>query len=117
MAKVNTIIYTRGTTYKITHTYTAPTYLGATLYFTVKKVANDSDATDTTNAVLPPKVITMTGSTFPQTTTITIAPSDVPVTVAPGKYFYSIKVKDTNGGEYVADSGIFTLEAITTNET
>jgi hypothetical protein len=111
------LTYTRGTTYYLTHTYTAPTYLGATLIFTVKTVQNDTDATDVTNAVLTPKKITMTGSTFPQTTQIKISPTDVPSTIAPGNYYYSIKVIDSNGDEYPCDSGQFTLKAITTNET
>lgn len=111
------ITYTRGTTYNLTHTYTAPTYLGATLIFTVKTVQNDTDNTDLTNAVMTPKKITMTGSTFPQTTPITIHPTDVAVTMAPGKYFYSIKVIDTQGEEFIVASGTFNLEAVTTNET
>jgi hypothetical protein len=112
------IIYTRGTTYYLTHKYTAPTYLGATLLFVVKTLENDSDATDLTNAVMAPKRVTMTGSTFPQTTTIKILPADVAVTILPSdNYWYSIKVIDSNGDEYIVDSGNFTLNAETANET
>lgn len=110
------IVYTRGTSYDLTHTYTAPTYLGATLIFTVKNVPNDSDETDLTNALMIPKVITMSGSSFPQTTPITINPADVEVSKLPGKYYYSVKIIDTQGKEYPAASGVFTLAAITTNE-
>lgn len=111
------IIYTRGTTCNLTHTYTAPTYFGATLLFTIKTVKNDTDATDLTNAVLTPKRVSMTGSSFPQTTLITINPTDVPATVAPGTYYYSLKIIDSTGAEYPGDSGTFVLNAITTNET
>lgn len=114
----NKITYTRGTTYKITHTYTAPEFLGATLIFTAKDVPYDSDDTDTANAVVPPKSITMSGSTFPQTTVIEIEPADVALTILPDTdYSYSIKVIDTAGKEYIADSGQFILVATTTNET
>lgn len=111
------IVYIRGTTYNITHTYTAPTYLGATLLFGVKNVANDTDPTDATNAIMTYKRISMTGSTFPQTTPITINPTDVAVTVAPGKYFYTVKIIDTNGQEFVVAQGEFKLEASTVNKT
>jgi hypothetical protein len=111
------LTYTRGTTYYLTHTYTAPQYLGVTLIFTVKTAANDSDSTDVTNSIMTPKRISMTGSTFPQTTVIKINPADVASTVVPNNYYYSIKVIDSNGDEYPCDSGSFTLKAITTNET
>lgn len=117
-APVNPITYTRGTTYNITHTYTAPQYLGATLIFTAKTVPYDSDAPDTLNALFTPKKIIMSGSTFPQTTTITINPTDVSINTAPSKnYSYSIKVIDSTGAEYVCASGTFILDATTTNET
>jgi hypothetical protein len=116
MALVNPITYTRGTTYNITHNYTALTYLGTYLIFTVKKVQNDSDITDTTNQILAPKIIPINGTTFPQTTTISINPGDIPVTVGPGNYYYSIKVFDSAGGQYITQSGSFVLKASTTNE-
>lgn len=110
------LTYTRGTTYNLTHTYTAPTYLGAKLIFTAKTVANDTDETDLTNSIMNPKIITMTGSTFPQTTNIVINPADVAVTVTPGNYWYSIKIIDTQGEEYIVAQGRFDLVAYTTNE-
>jgi hypothetical protein len=109
--------YTRGTTYFLTHTYTAPTYLGATLLFGVKSVPNDTDPTDSTNAIMTYKRISMTGSSFPQTTLIHINPTDVAVTVIPGKYYYTVKVFDTEGDEFVVAQGTFQLSASTVNET
>jgi hypothetical protein len=114
----NTITYTRGTSYGLTHTYTAPQYLGEYLIFTVKTVQNDTDNTDLTNAVMPPKVIDMTGDAFPQSTGIVIMPTDVPVTTPPNnRYYWSIKVIDTSGAEYIVAQGTFALVAYTTNET
>jgi len=111
------IEYTRGTTYFLTHNYTAPTYLGATLLFGVKSVPNDTDPTDSTNAIMTYKRISMTGSTFPQTTPIKINPTDVAVTVEPGKYYYTVKVIDSEGDEFVVQQGTFQLLASTVNET
>jgi patatin-like phospholipase/acyl hydrolase len=111
-----TITYTRGTTYNLTHNYSAPLYLGATLIWTVKTVQNDTDITDLTNAVMNPKTVAMSGDTFPQTTHIVINPNDVPVTQTPGKCYYSIKVIDTEGEEFIVANGIFQLEAVPTND-
>lgn len=108
--------YIRGTTLNLTHTYTAPVYLGATLIFTVKTVQNDTDITDLTHAVMTPKVLTMSGSSFPQTTLITIEPGDVAVTMPPGNYFYSIKIVDTEGEEFIGANGSFVLKAVPTND-
>lgn len=108
------ITYARGTTYSITHNYTGP-ILGATLYFTVKNVEFDTDGTDVSNSILTPKNLPMSGSTFPQTTTITIGPFDIADTVVPSDYFYDIKVLDTSGNVYLCDSGTFTLTASPTN--
>lgn len=110
----NKITYPRTTTYTITHNYTGP-YLGATLYFTVKSTPYDSDPTDITDSLLTPKNITMSGSTFPQTTIITINPSDIADTVAPGNYYYDIKVLDTNSDVYLCTSGTFVLTASPNN--
>jgi hypothetical protein len=111
------ITYIRGTSYSLTHNYTAPNYPGTKLIFGVKSVPNDTDPTDATNAIIAPKSIAMTGSTFPQSTVITINPTDVALTVAPGNYFYAIKIFDSNKGEYVVDSGSFVLTASSLNET
>ena len=112
------IVYTRGTSYYLTVNYTAPTYLGATVFFTAKTVANDADSTDTTNQLFAPKSAAIPGSSFPQTLVLKISPGDIPVTVNPANnYYYSVKVKDTNGDEYMVDEGTFVLNAYTTNET
>ena len=110
----NKLIYPRTTTYTITHNYTGP-FLGVTLYFTVKNVQYDADGTDISESILAPKTIAMSGSSAPQTTTITINPADVADTVIPGNYYYDIKVLDTNGDVYLCTSGTFELTASPTN--
>lgn len=114
----NKITYTRGTTYTFGFSYTAPQYLGVTLLFTVKNVPNDTDSSDTTNVIMAQKVISMTGATFPQTTTITINPTDVADTVLPStSYYWSIKVFDSNNNQFIPAEGTFNLVAYSTNET
>lgn len=108
--------YTRGTTYWVNHNYVAPQYLGATLIWTVKTVPNDADETDLTNSIMTPKVIAMSGSTFPQNTRFSINPGDVSVSQEPGKCYYSVKIIDTSGAEYIMAQGIFNLQAYPTNE-
>ena len=110
----NKLTYPRTTTYTITHEYTGP-YLGTTLYFTVKSVQYNSDATDVTDSIMTPKNIPMTDTTFPQTTVITINPTDIADTVDPGNYFYDIKVLDTNGDVYLCTTGTFVLTASPNN--
>jgi hypothetical protein len=66
---------------------------------------------------MTPKSIVMTGSSFPQSTTITISPTDIADTAAPGTYYYSIKIIDSNGDEYIGDAGQFRLAAVSTNRT
>jgi hypothetical protein len=110
------IIYNRGTTYTLTHNYTAPQYPGVTLIFTAKIVAFDADDNDSSNAIFEPKVVAMSGSTFPQTTVLTINPGDVDLNIPPKGYFYSVKVIDSDGGEYITSSGVFVLEVTTTNQ-
>lgn len=112
------LVYVRGTTYYLTVNYTAPTYLGATIIFTAKNVQSDSDATDTDNQLFAPKTAAIPGATFPQTVILKISPNDIPVDIEPANnYYYSVKVIDTNGDEYMIDEGAFVLEAYTTNET
>ena len=110
----NELTYPRTTTFTITHEYTGP-HLGQTLYFTVKSVPFDADATDVSDSILTPKNIAMSGSTFPQTTVITINPADIADTVTPGNYFYDIKVLDTNADVYLCTSGQFVLTASPNN--
>lgn len=83
----------------------------------MKNLEYDDDVTDVTNSIMTPKTLTMSGSTFPQTTVVTILPTDIADSVIPNDYYYSLKVKDTTGAEYLADSGTFTLNASTTNRT
>ena len=111
------ITYTRGTSYYLTVNYTAPTYLGATIWFTAKNVSNDTDPTDVNNQLFTPKTSSMTGSSFPQTIVLKISPADIPPSIEPANnYYYSVKVKDSNNDEYMIDEGVFVLEAYTTNE-
>lgn len=108
------ITYERGTRATWTHKYLVngvATNTGQTLLFTVKKVANDTDTTDSTAIVK--KSIAMSGST----NAITILESDIAPSVAPGTYYYSIKIVDTVSGPLLADSGTFVLGADPTNRT
>jgi len=114
MGKIN---YTRGTSYYLTVVYTAGPAAPVSAKFTAKTEPNDSDSTDTTNAIFAPKSGEFTGSTFPYTLVMKISPGDVAVSVPPANnYSYSVKVTDTNGDEWPVDSGTFNLIAITTNE-
>lgn len=105
------ITYNRGTTYNITHVYKKNGVLstdGARLLFTVKSVI-DNDLTDAAAIIL--KNIVMSGAT----NVITLAPGDVGVTVDDGTYVYDIKVHETGGAIYLADSGRFILDVTATN--
>jgi hypothetical protein len=106
------ITYTRGTSMSFGVTYSNDD--GSTAVralFTVKSVQNDSDPTDTTNSIMAPKDITMTNNAG----AVWINPSDVAVTVAPGKYYYSVHMIDSNNHDWPVDSGTFTLLADPTN--
>jgi len=107
------ISYLRGTTYTMTFNYTpaAGEAAGATCLFTVKTQIDD-DATDTTNAVMPPKNITMAANTC----NIVINPSDVADTIdAATNYVYDIRVIDTAGKIFPGSSGTFELDVSATN--
>lgn len=109
------ISYNRNTTYTITHVYQkngVDSDEGETLFFTVKADEYDTDSVDASAIVS--KTIDMDGAT----TVFTIDPGDIDDTVDPGKYFYDIKVKESNGPPpiiYGVDSGTFTLAATPTN--
>lgn len=110
MAKIS---YLRGTTYTMTFNYTPASgeANGATCLFTVKTQV-DNDATDTTNAVMSPKNITMTNNTC----NIVISPSDVADTIPAAKnYVYDIRVIDGNGKIFPGSSGTFELDVTATN--
>ncbi len=82
---------------------------GTKAMFTIKPTQYDSNTTDT-SAILQ-KDVTLTANTG----TLTINPSDIADTVAPGQYFYDIKVLDASGAIYQIAQGIFTLTAWPTN--
>lgn len=110
MAKLS---YVRGTTFNITFNYTPPTggANGATALFTVKTEI-DNDPTDTDNAVVAPKNITMTDNSC----VISLAPGDVADTIsAANNYVWDIRVIDTSGNIYPGDSGAFELDVTATN--
>jgi hypothetical protein len=107
--------YVRSTTFKFTHTYQkngVNSSDGISLLFTVKPTEFDSDASDST-AILT-KTVAMTGAT----TVVTIDPTDIADTVAPGDYFFSIHIKESNGPPaviYPGISGTFKLVGDSTN--
>lgn len=106
------LTYNRGTTFTLTHIYQkngAPSSDGSELLLTVKQPQYDTDATDS-NAILK-KTIPMSGPS----NTIVINPADIADSVTPGQYYYDIKVKETGGAIYLADSGTFVLSATPTN--
>lgn len=109
MASILTV--DRGTTYGITHNYYKNGVLstdGQTLFFTVKASESDLDNTDAAALVL--KNVAMSGGT----NAIIINPVDTQ-NVAPGKYWYDLKVLDSTGAIYRVDKGRFVLDASPTN--
>ena len=83
---------------------------GATVYFTVKTEADDNP-TDTT-AIIKKDVTTHTDAINGQTN-IALTPSDTDV--APGDYFYDIKLKKADGQQQTVDIGKFIVKAAYTN--
>lgn len=106
----------RGTTYVITFNYTkagvATTLVGATVRFTMKTTEYSTD-TDDSDASLVKNITTGTAGGV---ATITINPSDT-ATLAPGKYFYDIKVDEASDGAtvYKCVEGTIKLDASPTN--
>lgn len=115
MATANQLDYERNTTYTITHTYNkngVPSSDGITLFFTAKTAQFDTNTSDATAIVK--KTVSMSGPT----TVFTINPEDVSDNVVAGKYFWDIKVKESDGPPKVilpAASGTFNLMAHPTN--
>jgi len=115
MAKKVKLEYYRNTTFNLTHVYQkngVPSTDGQTLFFTVKPTQYDTSTGDTT--ALISKTISMSGAN----TTITINPTDLADTVAPGTYYFDIKVKESNGPPpviYQCAAGEFILLAEPTN--
>lgn len=106
----------RGTTYSITFNYAvdgvATSLVGATVRFTMKSAEYDSDTDDSAAAVLK----NVTSGTAGGVATITINPSDT-ATLAPGKYYYDIKVDVASDGVtvYKMVEGVVTLDGSPTN--
>lgn len=104
------IVYNRGTTYTIGITYSnANGVNGQTAMFTAKTAKYDGDTADST-AIFKTDVA-MAGNAA----SVTITPSSVTDSVAPGSYYYDVKVLDTSGAVYLIDSGSFVLNATPTN--
>lgn len=104
----------RGTTYTIGIIYkkdgVPATLVGATVRFTVKTTEFDDDTVDA-DALIKKDV---TSGDVNGNATITLAPADT-ATVAPGKYFYDIKVEEADGDIYKIDEGKVTLDGSPTN--
>lgn len=111
MAKTTTITYYRGTTSSWTINYSnANGVAGSTALFTVKaNPGYDSDATDA-SAIVKHSV-----SLTANTGSLIISPSDIADSVAPGTYYYDIKVIDADGDIYPIVTGQFILKATPTN--
>lgn len=106
------LTYNRSTTFTLTHNYQkngVASSDGSKLFFTVKP--SQFDTSDLDDTAIIKKTITMTGPT----NVITITPSDVQETVAPGTYYYDLKVTDNVVGIILADSGQFKLVGTPTN--
>jgi hypothetical protein len=109
-----TLKVNRGTTYTIDFNYqkngSAASLVGATVRFTIKTSEYDSDTSD--SDALVKKNITDGDSSG--NATISIDPSDTS-TIAPGKYYYDIKVAESSGDVYKVVEGRLELDASPTN--
>ena len=102
--------YKRNTSKSITVNYNPVNGVaGVKLLFTVK--ATKFDASDTDATAIIKQTVDMVGTTG----VINLTPSTVAKTVAPGKYFFDISVRDVSGNIYSVDSGQFELLANVTN--
>jgi hypothetical protein len=90
---------------------TARSLEGATVFFTVKPNAFDSDADDS-EATISKTITSHTDAAAGQTT---ISLTDVETNLYPFSYFYSVKVKESDGKIYTAQSGRLLVEANTGN--
>lgn len=104
----------RGTTYTINVAYqkngVAASLVGATVRFTMKSAEYTSDAVDTDAAVLK----NVTNGSSAGVAEITINPTDT-ATLAPGTYYYDVKVQEAGGAIYKLDEGKVKLDASPTN--
>ena len=80
---------------------------GWTVYFTVKPSKTSTDEDDSSAIIT--KDITVHGDPTNGVTTITLSPSDT--CVNPGKYYYDITVKKTDGTIKLIKEGFFTFNA------
>lgn len=106
----------RGTTYTIGVAYqrngVAETLVGATVRFTAKTAEYTTDTTDADASISK----NITDGTAEGVATITLNPTDT-ATLAPGKYYYDIKVQEAGGAIYKIDEGTIKLDASPTNRT
>lgn len=104
----------RGTTYTIGVNYNRNgepyTLVGAIVRFTIKTVEWDTSASDATAVLLK----NITDGNAQGEATITINPEDT-ATLTPDKYYYDIKVEQSNGEIYKIDEGTVKLDGSPTN--
>lgn len=122
MAGNSTITYNRNTSFYFMHEYqklspgaskAVDSNAGLELLFTVKKTMYDSVQND--SSAIIQKSVAMNGVA---NTLVTINPEDVADTVAPGNYYYDIKIKESDGPPrviYQGASGVFVLVGNPTN--
>lgn len=90
---------------------TARTLVDSTIFFTVKENIYDSDVDDSEATIK--KTVTSHTNAGAGTSAITLTDTDTDV--APKKYFYDIKVKESDGSIYKAQSGRLTINPTITN--
>jgi hypothetical protein len=109
-----TVKVNRGTTYGFTVNYEkngAPaTLVGATIRFTVKTAEFTDDMADS-DAII---VRDVTDGTAEGVASFTLDPDDT-ADLAPGDYFYDIKVEEPGGAIYKLDEGKIKLDGSPTN--
>jgi hypothetical protein len=108
-----TLKINRGTTYSLSVTYSrggvAQSFDGAVVRFTMKSV-EFSDAVDDSDAVLKFDIDDAEG----EEAVINLIPSDT-AELAPGTYFYDVKVQESGGDIYKLDEGQVKLDGSPTN--
>jgi hypothetical protein len=106
----------RGTTFTISFQYQKNnvnhTLVGATVRFTVKDEEFDANATDS-NALVLKNVTSGNSDGYAE---IVINPADTS-NIAPGNYYYDIKVQEAGAEIYKVDEGRFKLDGSPTNRT
>lgn len=104
----------RGTTFPFNLTYekeeVVTTLVGATVRFTMKDEEYDTDSSDT-GAEIKKDV---TDGNAQGEATITLLPADT-ATLAPGKYFFDVKVQEAGGEVHKVLEGTITLDGSPTN--